>query len=132
SPCRRTRLPRRRRPRAWNWRLPCDACSGRERRARAQARRKAVGVDDEEAFAQRTPALSENAGVCERSQIAEEAEFAATEGRLQPFEADPAKRSGQRMDRQQEVRLAGDPALAVESAASTRDETVDVRVMGER
>ena len=65
-------------------------------------------------------------------QIAEEAEFAATEGSLQAIEKEPAERPRQRLNGQTEVRFAGDPALVVESDASARDETVDMRVMGER
>ena len=41
-----------------------------------------LGVDDEGALAQRAHALGESGGLGERGQIAEEAEFAATERRL--------------------------------------------------
>ena len=42
-----------------------------------------LGVDDEGAFAQRTSALGESAGVCERGQIAKEAK-SRLDGRLLP------------------------------------------------
>ena len=38
----------------------------------------------------------------------------------------------QRVDGQEEVRLAGDPAPAVEGDAAAGDETVDMGVMGQR
>ena len=91
-----------------------------------------LGVDDEGALAQRAHALGEGGGVGERAEFAEEAEFAATEGRLQAVEEEPAEGPRQRVDGQEEVRLAGDPALAVGGEAAAGDETVNMRMMGER
>ena len=76
-----------------------------------------LSIDDEGALAQRAHSLGEGTGLSEPGQIAKEAEFAATEGRLQAFEEDAAKDPRQSMDRQEEVRFAGDPALAGESDA---------------
>jgi hypothetical protein len=66
-----------------------------------------LGVDDEGAIAKRAHAPGEGVGVCERSEIAEEAEFAALECRRQAVEEQPAEGLRQRVDGQEEVRLAG-------------------------
>ena len=49
-----------------------------------------LGIDDEGALPQRAHPLGESAGFSEFGQIAEEAEFAATEGRLQAIEKELA------------------------------------------
>ena len=74
-----------------------------------------LGVDDEGAVAQRAHALGEGGGVGERAEFAEEAEFAATEGGL-PGRPRNSRRNvlDSALDGQEEVRLAGDPSLAVE------------------
>ena len=48
------------------------------------------------------------------------------------IEEEPAERLRQRLNGQKEVRLAADPAPAVEGDAAARNEAVDMRVMGER
>jgi len=80
------------------------------------------GVDDKGALAQRAHALGEGGGVGERGEFAEEAEFAAMEGGRQSVQEKPAERPRQRVDGQEEVRLAGDPALAVDGDAAAGDE----------
>ena len=74
-----------------------------------------LGVDDEEALSQRAQALGEDGPLGESSQIAEETEFAAPERGGEAGEEQPSERLRQRMDGEQEVRLAGDPAPAVEA-----------------
>jgi hypothetical protein len=91
-----------------------------------------LGVDDERALAQGAHALGEGAGVCQRGQIAEEAEFAAAEGGGEAIKEEPAERLRQSVNGQQEVRLAADPAPAIEGDAAARNEAVDMRVMGDR
>ena len=91
-----------------------------------------LGVDDEGALAQRAHPLGEDGRIGKPGQIAEEAEFTAPEGCVQAFEEDAAERLRQRLYGQEEVRLAGDPALAVEGDAPAGGKTVDMRVMGER
>jgi hypothetical protein len=61
--------------------------------------------------------------------VAEEAEIAAAKDYVQAFEEEPAELPRQRVNRQKEVRLAGDPALAVEGNPPAWDETVDMRMM---
>jgi hypothetical protein len=56
-----------------------------------------LGVDDEGALAQRAQPLGEGAGVCEREEIAKEAEFTATEGFFQAIEKEPTERPRQRV-----------------------------------
>jgi hypothetical protein len=65
--------------------------------ARGSAERR-LGVDNE---------LGENAWLRERGQVAEEAEFAATEGCLQAIQKEPAEGPRQRV----EVRLAGEASI---------------------
>ena len=91
-----------------------------------------LGVDDKRALAQGAHPLGEGAGVCQRGQIGEEAEFAAAEGGGEAIKEEPAERLRQGANGQQEVRLAADPAPAVEGDAAARNEAVDMRVMGER
>ena len=91
-----------------------------------------LGVDDEGALPQRAQALGEGVVLGERGQIAEEAEFASLEGGFEAVEEQPAEGLRQRVNGEQEVRLAGDPAIAVEGEAAAGDETVNVRVVGER
>ena len=61
-----------------------------------------LGVDDEGAVAERAHALGEGGGVGERAELAEEAEFAATEGRRQAVQGEPAERPRRRVDGQEE------------------------------
>jgi len=91
-----------------------------------------LGVDHERADAQRAQAIGEGGGFGKRYEIAEEAEFAATESGLQPVEEQATEGLRQGADGEQEVGFAGDPSLAVEGDAAAGDETMNVRVMGER
>jgi hypothetical protein len=81
------------------------------------AAERRLGVDDEGAVAERADALGESGGVCERRELAEKAEFAASEGRREAVEEEPAEGLRQGADGEQEVRLASDPSLAVEGDA---------------
>ena len=100
-----------------------DALGSAERR---------LGVDDEGAQAQRAHALGKGARVGERDEFAEEAELAAAKGCRQPAQEEPAECLRQSADGGQEVGLAGDPRLAVEGDAAAGDETMDMRMMGQR
>ena len=91
-----------------------------------------LGVDDEGALAQRAHALGESGGVGERGEIAEEAEFAAAEGRRQAVEEQPAEGLRQGADGEQEVGFAGDPSLPVEGDAAAGNEAMDMGVVGQR
>lgn len=51
-----------------------------------------LGVDDKRALAQGAHPLGEGAGVCQRGQIGEEAEFAAAEGGGEAIKEEPAER----------------------------------------
>ena len=96
------------------------------------AAERRLGVDDEGALPQRAHALGESGGLGERGQIAEETEFAATESGFQAVEEQTAEGLRQGADGEQEVGFAGDPSLAVEGDAAAGDETMDMRVMGQR
>ena len=91
-----------------------------------------LGVDDEEALPQGAYALGEDGRIGKPGQIPEEAEFAAMEGGFQGVEEQPAEEARQRPYGQEEVWLAGDPALAVEGDAAAGDKAVNVGMMGER
>src|SRR5208337_2052235 len=91
-----------------------------------------LGVDDEGALSQRAHALSESGGFSKRGQIAEEAEFAATESGVQAVEEQAAERLRQRVNGEQAVGFAGDPSLAVEGDAAAGDKTMDMRVVDQR
>ena len=91
-----------------------------------------LGVDDEGALPQRSHALGEGAGVGERGEFAEEAELAAAKDCRQPVQEEPAECLRQSADGEQEVGFASDPSLAVEGDAAAGDETMDMRVMGQR
>ena len=71
-------------------------------------------------------------GIGERGQIAEETEFAAPEGGVQAVEEQPAEVLVNAWTQSRKLGLERDPALAVESNAAAGDETVDMRVVGER
>lgn len=90
-----------------------------------------LGVDDEEALPQGAYALGEDGRIGKPGQIAEEAGFAAMEGGFQGVEEQPAEEARQRPYGQEEVWLAGDPALAVEGDAAAGDKAVNVGMMGE-
>ncbi len=91
-----------------------------------------LGVDDERAVPQRAHTLGERGGLGERSQVAEESEFAAAESGFQAVEEQTAEGLRQDPDGEQEVGFANDPSLAVEGDAAAGDETMDMRVMGQR
>ena len=91
-----------------------------------------LGVDDERAVAERAQALGESGGLGEGSQIAEEAELAATESGYETVEEQAAVGLRQGPDGEQKVGFATDPSPAVEGDAAAGDETMDMRVMGQR
>ena len=96
------------------------------------AAERRLGVDDPIYLAQRDDALGESAWFAERRKLAEKAQLAFVERRLQGGEEQAAKRARQRLHRQEEARLANDPALAIERDAAARDNAMDMGMMGER
>ena len=91
-----------------------------------------LGVDDESALPQRAHAFGERGDLSERDQVAEETEVAATESGFQTVEEQTAEDLRQGSDGEQEVGFASDPSLTVEGDAAAGDETMDMRVMGQR
>jgi hypothetical protein len=91
-----------------------------------------LGVDDEGALPQRAHTFGERGGLGKRDQVAEETEFASTESGFQAVEEQTAEGVRQGADGEQEVGFASDPSPAVEGDAAAGDETMDMRMMGQR
>lgn len=72
-----------------------------------------LGVHDPLTSLHPLETLNEGVPVTEGFQGMEELEFSGIERRLQRFQEEPAKQTGQNSDGKKETRLAGDPALAV-------------------
>ena len=84
-----------------------------------------LGVDDEGSVAERAHTPGERGDLGERDQVAEEAEFAATESGFQAVEEQTAEGLRQSADGEQEVRSGFDPALAVEGDAAAGNEAME-------
>ena len=91
-----------------------------------------LGVDDEGALPQRAHTFGERGGLGKRDQVAEETEFASTESGFQAVEEQTAEGVRQGADGEQEVGFSSDPSPAVEGDAAAGDETMDMRMMGQR
>ena len=74
----------------------------------------------------------EGGGIGQGCEIAEEAQGAGVEGGLQTFEEQAAEQPGERLDGQEEVRPAGDPARAIGREAAARHDAMDVGMMRQR
>ena len=68
----------------------------------------------------------------QRGQIGEEAQMSRVECRLQVLKEQSPIEPREHMDGQEEVRAAGDPALAAGRQTAAGDDAMNMRVMGER
>ena len=90
-----------------------------------------LGEDDPVLATKLTDRCSKSVGIIERAELAREAQPAAEMGRLEPFEEQPPEKAGEHTDGQEKARPTGKPTFAIHKRAS-RNEAVDVRMMGER
>src|SRR5438874_10756057 len=89
-----------------------------------------LGIDDPFDLAQGPQMGGKGCRLDEPGQLSEEVEHPGIEGRLQPFQKQPAVKAGEHSDRQEETGPAGDPA-AVGRHAAARYDAMDVWMVEE-
>lgn len=90
-----------------------------------------LGINHPFGFAQGSQPSGEGGSVCQLGQVAEERKIACAMQGQQPFNEQTAKQPGKHSHMQEEPWFAGDPAAAVRRHATTGDDHMDMRVVGQ-
>jgi len=92
----------------------------------------ALGIDHPPALRQRCQPVGKGAGIRQRGMLTEESQLPSSMSLGERLEEAAAKQAREDAYRQEEAGFAGDPGLPVKRQATTGDDAVHMRMMGQR
>lgn len=93
--------------------------------------KRRLGINDPALDPQPSERIRKYVGIIQRADSAKKAQPPICVRRLEPFEEQPPEQAGEHMDGQKEVLRGGYPALPTRRQRSARNQTMDMRMVGE-